>query len=767
MGIGQDRGFSRGHDPTGLFVIDDQQRLVEWSDAAAALLAIPAEQAVGRPCYEVIHGCDPLGRPACPSQCAALRALRRGRLTGSSSLIVRRQALTPLRLRCELSALPGAPGGAIGHLSLSDQGSANSRERSQPQIRSGSQDIVSDLAALALLTTSLSAKTLEQSLDQVLDILREATRAESAELFVAEPTGQDLLLIAYRGPFHTAFFQRVRFRMGEGFPGLATSCQEPVLTNALPNDPRYLRPRVVEKGYRSYVCVPLLDAEGVLGAVCVGSRHLDLDCAQAERLLTWAAAPITAALRAGMLRARQLVSRDAIMPGVDGDHVFDQLLRAVLRDICRLGQADGGTIVVLSTATGGLVRRVSEGVFDGEVCSWHERLVAAGCCPALAANCGIVLSGLRSGWPLACQRRHRCGAVTYCVPMRVGDEVVGTIDLIYRHAGPSPPTRYLPMVHEMAAQAASLVKHARDTFEQHRRIEATYRQSAMDDAGEAASRHLHDSRGQVTEPFLRIRCLGAFELYRQGVLVTPQMFKRRKALTLLKILLLHAGRPVPRDTLIEALWPESDPHKTASRLYVVVHALREILEPDGAGGGPALIRTDGDRYVFAADGRCWLDLSEYRGAILRGQQAEAAGDQATARAAYSAAAHLYRGDLLEDEPFAEWCWLEREHLRETNLSALQRLAGLLRDTGDLGRAIGAYRRALRVDPLREAIQRQLIECLWSAGRRDEALRQYELLRTLLRRELDITPLPETEELIGRLRAELAASTRTPHSADSV
>jgi DNA-binding SARP family transcriptional activator len=72
--------------------------------------------------------------------------------------------------------------------------------------------------------------------------------------------------------------------------------------------------------------------------------------------------------------------------------------------------------------------------------------------------------------------------------------------------------------------------------------------------------------------------------------------------------------------------------------------------------------------------------------------------------------------------------------------------------GDLERGIEQYRRALRVDPLRKELHQKLSECLWRAGRRDEALRQYRVCRDLLRHELGIGPLPETERLVERVRS---------------
>ena len=107
---------------------------------------------------------------------------------------------------------------------------------------------------------------------------------------------------------------------------------------------------------------------------------------------------------------------------------------------------------------------------------------------------------------------------------------------------------------------------------------------------------------------------------------------------------------------------------------------------------------------------------------------------------------LYRGDLLEDESYAEWCCEEREVLKEMFLATLRRLAGLHMEESAPEKSVQAYRRALNIDPLREENHQGLMRALWATGRRDEALRQYQICREVLFRELDVGPLPETEEL---------------------
>lgn len=700
------------------------------------MTGIPASRALSRPCHDVVGGLDRFGRPVCRPDCPAIRVIHAGRFSASCAITLHPESRPPVQLRCELCALPATPGGAIGRLTVVTE---------KDEVVSEEMDVIRDLAAIATLATSLSPADLSHSLDRALEILCEATGTESAELFLAEPAGHDMVLTTYRGPFRSAFFQRVRFAPGEGYPGRVMADSRPAATNHLELDAGYLRSRVKAKGYHSYLCVPLVMAQRVIGAICLGSRDPDVSLSAAERLLTWASTPIATVLQAGLLLAREQVRAGATALAI-GDGVGpDQSLESVLRHIVRQAEADGGALVVLDRHGSGVERRVVAG--DVEHIGCPEAACDSTTCPALAGGHGMALFGARAGWPLACRHARGRGAMHYCLPMRIGDEPVGIVQLVYRGTAPAPPTRHLRMLLEIADQAADVARAYREREEARRDAESAIQHWLH--AGQAPTATVDTGPG-AEMPFLHFRCFGHFEIHREGALVAPEMFKRRKAQTLLKILLVNAGRPTPIETLIEWLWPEVDPRVGANRLYVVVHTLRALIEPAGASGGWSLVRTSGDQYLLDLDG-CWLDLEQFRAAIATGRRAESAGDALRALTAYDAATRLYRGDLLEDNPFDEWCLMEREHLRETYVDALQRIAAISHDRGELDRAIDAWRRALRVDPLREDAQRRLIESLWLAGRRDEALRQYDQLRALLSDELGVAPMPETEDVIRRIR----------------
>lgn len=70
------------------FVVDGRMRIVDWSRAAAELTGVPADAAVGRPCWQVIRGVDRDGRRVCSPRCAVVRAVAGGWRVVSRDLVV-------------------------------------------------------------------------------------------------------------------------------------------------------------------------------------------------------------------------------------------------------------------------------------------------------------------------------------------------------------------------------------------------------------------------------------------------------------------------------------------------------------------------------------------------------------------------------------------------------------------------------------------------------------------------------------------------------
>lgn len=425
--------------PEALFVIDDKQRIVEWSNAAAVTLGIGAEAALGQPCYEVVLGRDPFGKAVCRLNCPAFKALQSGHSAGRCTLLLYQGSGQRRRFICELAALPYPPGSALATLV----------ERPQESSPTTAFDTAHDLAFLTSLTASLSWDHLDQSLEQALKWLGEATHAEGAELFLVEPASHDMLLAAYTGPFRSAFSQIARFHPGQGFPGLVEANRQPILTTGLLEDPRYLRTMVKERGFQSYVCVPLLSGSGYfMGSLHVTARRPDLDTERAFRILTWASRPLSNILEVGLLHYRLAVGATSKVAPASAEEGFDDLLKAVLHQMVTIGHATGGALFLYERDTQGLVRRVVDGELGTMVCP-DPGLANGQPCPVLMSGQSIALYGSRHLWPQVCKKNISIhGGLVYCLPLTTAGETVGVIQLGYSPQAPSPSNQVSPLAPE-------------------------------------------------------------------------------------------------------------------------------------------------------------------------------------------------------------------------------------------------------------------------------------------------------------------------------
>ena len=61
-----------------LFAFDDELTILTWNEGAEALTGVPAADALGRPCWEVLAGVDDAGGAICHRQCSRARLAREG-----------------------------------------------------------------------------------------------------------------------------------------------------------------------------------------------------------------------------------------------------------------------------------------------------------------------------------------------------------------------------------------------------------------------------------------------------------------------------------------------------------------------------------------------------------------------------------------------------------------------------------------------------------------------------------------------------------------
>ena len=97
--------------------------------------------------------------------------------------------------------------------------------------------------------------------------------------------------------------------------------------------------------------------------------------------------------------------------------------------------------------------------------------------------------------------------------------------------------------------------------------------------------------------------------------------------------------------------------------------------------------------------------------------------------------------------------MARSRLRDTACGVADRLGHALVDSGRIDGAIDAFRDLLAIDSAHEPAHRALMSLYARAGRRSDALRQFQACREALHRELGVEPGARTREVYEGLRKE--------------
>ena len=240
-----------------------------------------------------------------------------------------------------------------------------------------------------------------------------------------------------------------------------------------------------------------------------------------------------------------------------------------------------------------------------------------------------------------------------------------------------------------------------------------------------------------------VSCLGPFCFRLGGAPIDD--WRSGKARALFQFLVNHRGQPIPRDTLIQALWPDPVAAAPGTSLKVAVHLLRNVIARTESTVGekvPMEIVSQGSCYQLNA-ANLWLDVEEFERCYALGHSYEAQGQPTDALALYVRAAELYRGDYLEDLA-DDWPTFRREALKDQFLFIVARLAAAAADAGDYQSGIVWCQRLLAKDRCREDTYRTLMLCHARLGQRSRVRSWYDLCVRTLRTELDCPPEPKTE-----------------------
>lgn len=250
----------------------------------------------------------------------------------------------------------------------------------------------------------------------------------------------------------------------------------------------------------------------------------------------------------------------------------------------------------------------------------------------------------------------------------------------------------------------------------------------------------------------RVRLLGSFHLEVHGKPVSDADWKSKKALNLFRYLAARRGERVPKDQLMEVLWPDTDFDPSLEQnLHTCVYLARRVLEPHLERYAKSeLITCSNGLYCLERVEGSWVDIEEFESLYLEGKRLQK-GDRVEAIEAFKQAIDCYRGDFLVEDPYLDWATEAREFYREIYIDAALRLSTLLAEVDDKSEAIQICRNALRKDPYREDLHHRTINYLVDAGRFSEAATQYRAYARMMKDEFGLEPSREARALLQRIQ----------------
>ena len=232
-------------------------------------------------------------------------------------------------------------------------------------------------------------------------------------------------------------------------------------------------------------------------------------------------------------------------------------------------------------------------------------------------------------------------------------------------------------------------------------------------------------------PVLRCHFLGNPCFFKDETQVRPG---RRKAVALAAYLVV-TEKVHSREALAGLFWPDASREKARASLRRTLSEMIRIL-------GRSWIAADRETVGALFNDTLWDDVHAFT-ALSRGK----------GKKDLEAAAQRYTGGFLsgfslgDASGFDDWAIQQNEDLNRRIIRVLGRLVHMLMEAGQDNNALDYAVRWTELDPLNEAAHRQLIRIYSRLGEKGLALRQYETCRTLLGRDLGISPEKETRVLI--------------------
>ncbi|WP_329567219.1 AfsR/SARP family transcriptional regulator [Kitasatospora sp. NBC_01266] len=234
---------------------------------------------------------------------------------------------------------------------------------------------------------------------------------------------------------------------------------------------------------------------------------------------------------------------------------------------------------------------------------------------------------------------------------------------------------------------------------------------------------------------LRFQVLGPVQAWRDG---QPLALGSPQQQAVLTTLLLHHGRPVTTQELVDGLWGDRPPPQAVAALRTYISRLRSVVEPGREVRKPAeLLISVRDGYALRIPDES-LDLAIFNARVSEAAAARQSGQSETAHQLLTSALALWNGQPISGIP-GPYADAQRQRLAEHQVAAREERSAVALEIGLHAEIVAELTNLTAEQPLRERLRELLMLALYRSGRQADALNVYAATRKLLIDELGVEP----------------------------
>ncbi|MBS4536419.1 hypothetical protein GOQ29_12400 [Clostridium sp. D2Q-14] len=244
---------------------------------------------------------------------------------------------------------------------------------------------------------------------------------------------------------------------------------------------------------------------------------------------------------------------------------------------------------------------------------------------------------------------------------------------------------------------------------------------------------------------LEIYLLGRVEILWQGESIIDKL--SHKLIGILSYMAVNRENSFSRNKIANIFWDSSDSNSSRYNLRYNIWSLRKLFKDNNI--KQDIFIADKESIRFNEEFNIYVDAEDFQNR-LDNFRADSIDNLEHIR-------NLYKGEFLEgfyikdSSQFNDWLFYERERFQRDYINVLAKLQEYYKSTERYQKAIEILENMININPLKEELYLELIKTYIQLDNRDLALHHYNRCCTVLREELNVSPMEEIKNIYKKIK----------------